>query len=604
MNSSTTGTLPPQSKWPRRVVTALLLLSALPATAAPIRHWPAPRNPHLQQADFLAPEPPHAAADLLLKKEGEVKADALAAFIDGMIGEDNADSDRALTDYQKVLNLDPGYAELAVKVAFELARRGDTAAGISVLKDSVKAAPKEAPAYLYLAQLYAKYLKKPEQAQKYAQQALELDPSDFASYLTLYEIYVNTGQDKKAVEILERAGRLENDDVQFWLQLGEFYVRVLLKDDGSASADDLKKMNAVYQKALSLSADDPDVLTKIADYYVLSQQVKKAIPLYLKVTDLKRNSPDPTLASVQDKLAKSLRLNGQRDEAIAMLEKLIKENPLRYETYELLGELYEEKGDSDRALNNYRQTLLLDPTQPLNFLHVAELFMRTKKSAQAVEIMQEARQKFPQSPQITYSLAIALMQARHNQEAVATFEEAVQEAGEAGPDLLNAQFYFNYGAAAEQAGLIDKAVALLKKSIELDPGSAAQAYNYLGYMWVDKGQNLEEAGELIKRALNMDPDNAAYLDSLGWWYFKKGDPQKAIEQLQKAASTIKPEDAVVFEHLADAYAKSDNVAQALVYWQRAAALEPDDKDALAKKIENAKQKITAHPAPGATASAP
>ena len=159
----------------------------------------------------------------------------------------------------------------------------------------------------------------------------------------------------------------------------------------------------------------------------------------------------------------------------------------------------------------------------------------------------------------------------------------------------------NDGAASERAGLIDKAVELLKKSIELDPGSAAQAYNYLGYMWVEKGEKLDEAGDLIQRALDMEPDNPAYMDSLGWWFYKKGDAEKALEHLQKAAGSIKPEDAVVYEHLGDVYGKLNNVAQALVYWQKAATLDPDDKEELAQKIENAKQKVTAHPAPGTQA---
>jgi tetratricopeptide (TPR) repeat protein len=305
------------------------------------------------------------------------------------------------------------------------------------------------------------------------------------------------------------------------------------------------------------------------------------------------------LTAVRDKLAKSFRLNGQRQEAIDVLQKLIKDNPLRFETYELLGELYEEQGEMQRALASYRQTLLLDGSQPINYLRVTDLFLKIKDNAKAVETMKEARDKFPGLPQITYSLALALTQAKEFQEAITTFEEAAGEAKNSQQDMLTAEFYFNYGAASEQAGFMEKAVELLKKAIELDPANAAQAYNYLGYMWVDKNQNLDEAGEMIKRAVEMDPDNAAYLDSLGWWYFKKGETDKALEHLQKAAGIIKPEDAVVYDHLGDAFATLNKVPQALLYWQKAVALEPENKTALQEKIESAKQKITAHPAPGA-----
>ncbi len=66
--------------------------------------------------------------------------------------------------------------------------------------------------------------------------------------------------------------------------------------------------------------------------------------------------------------------------------------------------------------------------------------------------------------------------------------------------MLNAAFYFSYGAAAEQAGLFDKAAELLKQKHRTRSEQRAQAYNYLGYMWVDRGEQLDEAGELIKKA--------------------------------------------------------------------------------------------------------
>src|SRR5207248_3567188 len=123
-------------------------------------------------------------------------------------------------------------------------------------------------------------------------------------------------------------------------------------------------------------------------------------------------------------------------------------------------------------------------------------------------------------------------------------------------EVLTGEFYLNYGAACEEAGNVEKAAELFKKSIEIDPGNAAQAYNYLGYMWIDRGENLDEAGELIKRALELDPDNAAFIDSMGWYYFKKGQYDKALAELLRAASSIEPTEAgEVYDHVGDTYAR-------------------------------------------------
>ena len=273
---------------------------------------------------------------------------------------------------------------------------------------------------------------------------------------------------------------------------------------------------------------------------------------------------------------------------------MVKANPLKFEVYEFLARLYEDSGNLERALANYQQALLLAPSQPENYLHTAEAQLQLKKYDDAIGILQEARRRFP-IPQITYSLAIALSTAKRHNDALPVYEAALQEARTSQEDLLDATFYFNYAVSAEQAGLIDKAATLLKKSIELDPAKAAQAYNYLGFMWVDRNMNLDEAGSFIKKALELDPDNGAYIDSLGWYYYRKTEFGKALAELLHAADVLKPEDPVVFEHIGDTYQAVGKTAQALVYWQKAARLDPQNS-ALATKIDQSKAKLTANPA--------
>jgi tetratricopeptide (TPR) repeat protein len=141
---------------------------------------------------------------------------------------------------------------------------------------------------------------------------------------------------------------------------------------------------------------------------------------------------------------------------------------------------------------------------------------------------------------------------------------------------------------------VDKAATLLKKSIELDPSKAAQAYNYLGFMWVDRNLNLDEAGLMIKKALEIEPENGAYLDSLGWFYFKKGDFGRALTELLHAADLINPPDPVVYEHIGDTQRSLGNAPQALTYWQKALSLDPQNQS-LTSKIDQVKAKMTSNP---------
>src|SRR5207302_6450879 len=157
----------------------------------------------------------------------------------------------------------------------------------------------------------------------------------------------------------------------------------------------------------------------------------------------------------------------------------------------------------------------------ITYLRLAELLLGPVKDAgRAVKTLTEARRRFPDEPEIAYYLALAEREAKQTQQAVATFEEALHEAELEDNEIVNARFYFNYGDTAEQAGLYEKAADLFRKAIAMDPANAADACNYLGYMWVEQNQHLDEAEAMIKRAVQSEPNNGAFLDSLGWLEFR------------------------------------------------------------------------------------
>jgi tetratricopeptide (TPR) repeat protein len=351
---------------PRKVAPGKLSAPVSVPPSGAIHSNRSPAGPVPEFADALPTQFHSPAPDLLLPREEARKADALAAFAEALLAEDNSDSDKALAGYRKTLEFDPSYAELAVKVAYELARRNDVSAGIQVLKDTIKAAPKEALPLVYLSQLYSKHLKKPDLALKYAEQALALAPDNLLCHSALYELYVAANQPKKAEQVLERATKSNSTDPRYWIQLGDLYTRLYLKEDGSSEPADLEKMNAVYRKAAELGKTDAAIVAKVGDYFVLSRQVKEAIPFYLAALNLKQKANEPPLDKLRDKLARAFMVTQQRDEAIAVLEELTRDQPMRFETYALLGELYEQKGELDKAVAHYEHSLLLDASEPSN----------------------------------------------------------------------------------------------------------------------------------------------------------------------------------------------------------------------------------------------
>ena len=540
-------------------------------------------------------------SDLSLAPTAQRKADALANFVEGARLEENGEVDAALEAYQRVLTVDPGEVELASRVASLLTRQEDFPRAIDILKDAIKANPKETAPFLQLAFLYSKYLRKPDQAIKYANQAIALDPENIDAYQRIYEIESGRGRAREALATLDRAAKVKSNDPSFWTRLGKLYATNLFQGDAEPPPEDLRRVNALFQRAVANAGDDPAVIKEVADYFAATQQIAEAIPLYLKVLEL-----EPDDSNAREKLATGFVLTNQRAEAIELLKKIIKESPAKYQPYELLAQLLDDggrallrenqldeaKAEFSKAAANYEQSLLINPSHGQTYLRLAELLIGPlKESERAVKILTEARARFPQVPEFTYFLALAQREAKHPQEAVVTFEVALQEADGESNEMLNARFFFDYGVAADQAGFYDKAADLLKRSIAIDPGKAAEAYNYLGFMWAEHGIHLDEAEEMVKQALLLDADNGAYLDSLGWVQFRKGQFEEALQVLLRAAQSLQRDDPVVFDHIGDTYAKLNKIPQALEYWQKASALDSGNK-ALTEKIESTRTKMS------------
>lgn len=548
--------------------------------------------------DSLALPP---ARDLNLSIEGGHKAEAFAHFAEGIDFEEDGEMEKALEAYRQVLNVDPGQIELAVRVAALLTRDDDYPSAIDVLKDAVKVHPKAPEPYLELSFIYAKYLKKGDQAIEFANKAIALDPQKIDGYQRLFEIYLTAGDEKRALETLDRAAKMPNDDPTFWARLGRLYGSVILKPDAKPNPEQTARLNDVFEKAAAKGQNNAAVLKEVGDYFASTQQIKEALPFYLRVLELQ-----PDDANVREKLATGFVLTNQRARAVETLEAIIQEHPEKYQSYELLAQLHDDEGralvranqtdpanaEFKKAAQNYEQSLLINPNHAGTYLRLAELLLvPLKQSERAVSVLTEGRRRYPDAPEFAYYLAIALRESKKAKDAVIMFEEALNEAQNAEADFLKPRFYVEYGAAAQEAGLYDKAAELFHKAIAMDPANAAEPYNYLGYMWAEQNSHLDEAEDAIKRALQLDPENGAYLDSMAWVEYRQGKYDQALENLKRAIENLPREDAVVFEHLGDVYLKLNRVSQALESWQKAKTLDPSNKD-LAAKIDGQKTRVT------------
>jgi tetratricopeptide (TPR) repeat protein len=160
-------------------------------------------------------------------------------------------------------------------------------------------------------------------------------------------------------------------------------------------------------------------------------------------------------------------------------------------------------------------------------------------------------------------------------EAVEAYDGAIKRFETAGmPERWS--LYYSRGIALERSGQWKRAEADLLHALELKPDQPL-VLNYLGYSWIDRGENLQRGLQMIQKAVELRPEDGYIVDSLGWAHYRLGDYTSAVQYLEKAIELV-PEDPTINDHLGDAYWQSGRGVEARYQWKRALQLGPQDDE--------------------------
>lgn len=190
----------------------------------------------------------------------------------------------------------------------------------------------------------------------------------------------------------------------------------------------------------------------------------------------------------------------------------------------------------------------------------------------------------PESADPFMAIGDVMRSHRRWDDAVEAYDEALQlldEGSHRRPDLL-----FDLGSVLEVTGQWERAEQALLESLETRPDDP-WLLNYLGYSWADRNENLDEALDLIERALERIPNDGMVIDSLGWVLYRLGRYDEAVVELERAVG-LEPAEAVIIDHLGDAYWKTGRHYEARFQWRHVLTLAPDDEDlvdAVRRKLE-------------------
>ncbi|MFH1338984.1 MAG: tetratricopeptide repeat protein [Candidatus Omnitrophota bacterium] len=301
-------------------------------------------------------------------------------------------------------------------------------------------------------------------------------------------------------------------------------------------------------------------------------------------------------------------------------EEKVKVEPL---THYILAGIYERLDKLEEALREYKTAVRQDPRNPQLHLSLAAALIKQNKLKESIpelkqaiklasageasqsesisieahtilalvyslqgkmdeanleyeEVLRGALAVDPQNVRIHKSLGQLYLRQEKLSDAQKTYEFIVDLA----PSDPEARFYL--GTIYEERGERPKAIEEFKAALKLNP-EYPDALNSLGYLYAEESINLEEAEQLIKKALEYESNNGAYIDSLGWVYFNQGRYQEAVRELERAVQFFP--DSLIYEHLGDAYLKQGNSAKARESWQKSLELGSKENQRVKEKLE-------------------
>lgn len=557
-------------------------------------------------------------------KESKRKQAAQSYFINGSVEESKGNYPQAIVEYQAALELDP-----SAGIHYSLAKNYMIVnKNILALKHARNAAKMEPgnKAYDHLLAKIFRNVDLPDSAINVYSRIVKSDSSDHTAYFNLGSLY-EKDTPLKALEtyrkLLKRIGpewsvlvkiadlndRMGNTDETIEtmiellklnpssLDLRKILIEAYLKTNRHVEADKL------INEAMKLFPTDTGLIHLKANSLARRDLWPEASEYYLQLIDDNSIHLSARLQICTSYLNKALEDSSYRPIAKEMLEKVDADTTYWQVKY-FLGGLAVEENDDSTAVGYFKQAaelaawnnevwirlggMLFDSQRyeeaieeltkvvnnfPDNFvinLILGLSYTSEEKYAEAIPYLRKSAKLNPSDITVLSALGFCLDREELDDEAIKYLEMALNIE----PD--NIQVLSNLGLIYENREVYEKSDSYYQRALAVDSTDALVLNNY-AYSLAERGEDLEKALDMSKKALADSPESSSYLDTLGWIYFRLGKYKKAEEYILKAYE-LDTEDETVIDHLGDVYFKLGRLDEAKSFWEKALEIEPENEE--------------------------
>jgi tetratricopeptide (TPR) repeat protein len=507
----------------------------------------------------------------------------------------------AIQEYEEAAKFDPYAADLQIELAILYQRHGELNKALDHVEKALKIDPKNAEAHFLLAGLHVGLNQLQEAIEGY-EQVLRLNPDNREARLFLATLYAQQRKFPQAISAIQGILRQEPGLAVGYYYLGRFYLEMnqlerAKKELNQALSKDPKfvpamfdlglvmeqekqyaRALALYRRILHQQPNSSRAWASIGRLYLVTGKGNLALKAFQKVKSLEKDNP-----AVFMQVGLIFLDLKYFDDAIREMRQLLTLPQYKNQARYFIGSALEEKGETQAAAQMYMGVERASEFYVPSRLRLAFLYFLAKKKDQARHIMDEVKALAPDREEVYLTMSFFYEEEGLWHRAISTLEEGAKQVPK------SAEIYSRLALLYEKEKNRAESIKLIKKALELEPDNP-DMLNFLGYSYAEQGTNLDEAERLILKALAARPESGQIIDSLGWVYYKKGQYDKAVVELERAHHKLST-DATIAEHLGDVYLKQVRFNDALRMYRKALNLENPDVRRLKQKIENIERRL-------------
>lgn len=507
-------------------------------------------------------------------------------FVDGSVYELKGDLPQAILEYQDALRFDKDPAiyfaiskcysqlskhSLAIENAREavrlspdqltyrrnyadiLAAAFDFDAAAGQFEELIKRDSSQVEAWYNLARISQQ--RKPLRALEVYERIIDRFGPDWDVFLQIADLNNRMGRFDKAGEALREMTLLDPSNKELKKTLAQTYARAGKFDEALKVYDDLRDIHP----------DDLEIQAEVAGLYLARGEYARAAKEF--DTLLAR---DTVSVEVKVHIGEMYFAQMAKDSTLApvtrrIFERIAAKHPDDWRSFWFLGAIGSVTHDDTLSLRSFRRVTELASWNADAWVYMSGVFLGNNNFSEVAHILESAVKILPDDFRVNFFLGLSYSRLNRNIDAARVLEHARQ----LNPKDLDAiaQLALVYDAMRR----FEDSDALYEEALKIDPENHLVLNNF-AYSLADRDLQLERALEMSRKAVDQQPDNASYLDTIGWIYYRLGRYPEAETWTKKAISKGEV-NAVVYEHLGDIYFRMNQKDLAIEHWNMALKLD-------------------------------